>query len=128
MPNALSRRPDHKKGVEHDNDDITLIKPEQIRRLDEVFGREHANLQPGLKKQISRFCFGWRRNFALRLERRGAADLEAGDVTRPRDKWKGIPRDPKTSAEEISDLLHTLFQRRARRTYAVGHEGSTVCG
>ena len=25
---SLSRRPDHKKGVEHDNENVTLLKPE----------------------------------------------------------------------------------------------------
>ena len=30
---ALSRRPDHKEGVEDDNRDLVLIKPEQIRAI-----------------------------------------------------------------------------------------------
>ena len=29
---TLSRRPDHKKGVEDDNKDITLLKPEYFRQ------------------------------------------------------------------------------------------------
>jgi len=28
---ALSRRPDHKKGVENDNSNMTLLKPEYFR-------------------------------------------------------------------------------------------------
>ncbi|GLB43819.1 putative chromo (CHRromatin Organisation MOdifier) domain containing protein [Lyophyllum shimeji] len=32
-PDALSRRPDHKEGVDNDNDDITLITPEHISAL-----------------------------------------------------------------------------------------------
>ena len=32
---SLSHRPDHKKGVEHDNENVTLLKPEffKIRAL-----------------------------------------------------------------------------------------------
>ena len=30
---ALSRRPDHKVGVERDNEDVVLLKPEWVREL-----------------------------------------------------------------------------------------------
>ena len=48
---SLSRRPDHKKGVEHDNENVTLLKPEffKVRAMMQghllIEGQEHSLLR-----------------------------------------------------------------------------------
>jgi len=46
--NGLSRRPDWQEGVEKDNEDRTLVKPEWVRRVETLV--EERNLKERIKR------------------------------------------------------------------------------
>ena len=51
---ALSRRPDHKRGVEEDNKNITLLKPEYFRI--HALRQGHLLIDGSEKETLSKIC------------------------------------------------------------------------
>lgn len=121
---SLSRRPDHRKGIEHDNEGVVLLKPERIRVLggsyletegDKIL--EKLKDVEGLEKEAKEFVDEWKR------DERG---LEKRKKTKDGTEWEMtegvVYRNGKAVVPSDNDLRRRIVELH-HDSLASGHPG-----